>query len=345
MLMDETTARPSPADSPPAAGSRWIDAALLGLLLLLAGGVHAWLLLHTRVPARDTIGYVRHALRFEKEPWLQVLPSIDQHPLYALTVLGISVPVRHLMGGGVSCDAMMLSAQLAATFAGVLLVIPTYFLGRTLFNRRVGFWSAALFQALPVSAQVTVDGLSDALFLLTAAAALAFAVAALRRRSPIQLALCGLCTGLAYLARPEGLLVAPAVLLVLAAEQVLRARRWPWRRALAGAVCLLVPLAAVSGPYIAAIGKLTVKPTPQKLLGTSKAQDTLPRTAAPTRGPLLALWWNDGRHHGTPPIYWAAWAVARETARSFQYIAGLTAAEHAPIPAPGWCSCSARSTD
>ena len=61
---------------------------------------------------------------------------------------------------------MVLDCQLASSLAAVLLVIPMFYLGRELFDRRVGFWSAALFECLPVTARITSDALSEATFLL-----------------------------------------------------------------------------------------------------------------------------------------------------------------------------------
>ena len=121
----------------------WTDAGLVALLLLLAGGVHAWLVTNTTVAARDSIGYIRFALHLESHPWSEVLQKADQHPGYPLVVMLTSWPIRHFLG--TTAQTMALSAQLASAIAGTLLVIPMFFLGRLLFDRKTGFWAALIF--------------------------------------------------------------------------------------------------------------------------------------------------------------------------------------------------------
>jgi len=318
----------------------------LTLLLLLATGIHAWVIARTTVTARDSIGYIRYALRFEREPWTTVLPTIEQHPLYPLAVLGMSQPVR-LFYGGPTPAAMVLSSQLANALGGILLVIPMFFLGKELFGARAGFWAALLFQCLPICAQVTSDGLSDGLFLLLLATGLLFGVQALNRRSVARLFLCGLATGLAYLTRPEGALVAVATVFVLALSQALPACRWPWRRAAVGVVALGLGALVCAGPYMAVIGALTVKPSARRMVsdphvllrqdgssgGTAlqgrpdgsgeSSHATARASVAPLRltNVLLASWWVDEGVDGPPTLTWSLKAVANETIHAFQYVA------------------------
>src|SRR5262245_50674121 len=86
------------------------------LLLLLAGCLHGWMIAHTHLPARDTIGYVRYALLLESRPLDQALRQIEQHPLYPLCVLAVSVPVRQVVGD-TTASAMVLSAQAVSGLA------------------------------------------------------------------------------------------------------------------------------------------------------------------------------------------------------------------------------------
>src|SRR5207249_2546738 len=73
-------------------------------------------------------------------------------------------------------ESTLLAAQLVSAIAGVLLVVPTYLLGRMLFGRNVGFAAALLFQVLPVPARITSDGLAEGLYLLGSATALVIGV-------------------------------------------------------------------------------------------------------------------------------------------------------------------------
>jgi hypothetical protein len=248
--------------------SIWRELTQLAVLLLLAAGVHAWLIGHSEVAARDSIGFIRYALELERYPWKEVLGRSLQHPGYPLALLAVSWPVRYFLGG-TNCVSMQLSAQLASGLAGVLLIIPMYYLGRDLFGRRAGFWGTALFQCLPVGARVTSDGLSEATFLLFTATALLFAVRALRGQSVTRFAWCGMFSGLAYLTRPEGALVVIATSLVLVATQFSFFWRRSWPRTFSCLAALLLAAMAVGSPYILVIGRFTNKPTPRMVLETA----------------------------------------------------------------------------
>src|SRR5262249_11688551 len=147
-------------------------------------------------------------------------------------------------------DMMQHSAQAASSFAGVLLVVPMFFLGRELFDRRVGFWAALLFQCLPASGRILADGLSEALFLLFAASAFWLAVVAFTRRSPWPFAGVGLFGALAYLTRPEGALIVAAAGVVLVALQALRTTRRPLGNFALSAASLALATLLIAGPFV-----------------------------------------------------------------------------------------------
>ncbi|MBY0528521.1 MAG: glycosyltransferase family 39 protein [Gemmataceae bacterium] len=318
--MDETQDTTAPGSINK--GTGWRDLGSLVLLLLVAGGIHVWMVLHAQVAARDSVGFIRYALALESQPWRQALPQFEQHPVYPLAVLALSLPIRHQLG--TTTDSMVLSAQWTSALAGILLVIPMFCLGRELFDRRVGFWAALLFQCLPVSAAITSDALSDPVFYLMATTALYLGVLGMRTRLPWVFALCGIVISLAYLTRPEGALIGFATFLTLLGVQLLPATRWSWREVNHCLSRLILTSAIVAVPYMAVIGGVTVKPTGKKLLGTSDLQDTLPPVSQRAPGqPLFAMWWNDRQHYDRPPLQWALWALGHETARASQYILWL----------------------
>jgi hypothetical protein len=311
-------------------------------LVLLAVSLRVWLLCHTEVAARDSIGYIRYALALENRPWAEVLRSSQQHPGYPLMLLAASWPVRHFMGG-ITPVSMQISAQIANSVGGILLVVPMFLIGRLLWNRRVGFWAAALYQCLPASARILSDGLSEGWFLFFSLTALYLALVALRRHSWHAFALCGAVSGLAYLTRPEGALVAAAALLVLAGLQLSPWRR-PWRAAMSCAAALVAGAALVGGPYALTIGSMTIKPTGQILLGeaalwgqsrpaTTEQMNSVPtdsvsharqrRFGSPV---LLASTWGLYAPTGLDSrLGWGLRAVATEVVRGCQYIAWLPA--------------------
>ena len=179
---------PQPAPGQP----RLRDVGLIVLLLALVGTLRAAIVARTVVPARDTIGYIRYALELERfagdgahdlwDAWQTVLNRHHQHPGYPLTILAVSLPVR-AWAAGTDAEQMQLSAQLASNLAAVLLVIPMFLFGAALLDRRIAFWGTLLFHALPVSAHLLSDGLSEALFLLLSVTALCFGVYGMRTRS------------------------------------------------------------------------------------------------------------------------------------------------------------------
>lgn len=298
---------------------RWHEFALLALLLLLASGSRAWLISHTEVAARDSVGFIRFALELERYPWKEVLQRNLQHPGYPAVLLAVSWPVRQLWGG-TTAASMQFSAQLASALAGVLLILPMYYLGRDLFGRRAAFWGTALFQCLPVSARVMSDGLSEATFLLLATTALWLAVCGMRSRRVASFAGCGLFSGLAYLTRPEGALIIPATGLVLLATQFISAWRRSWPRALACVAALLVTAAVVASPYVLVNGRLTNKPTPRRLWEKTgdEASATRHRVQGPLTASVLAIYAPEtlkDRH------LWGLYAIATEVTKDFHYLA------------------------
>src|SRR5438128_566227 len=105
------------------------DRVLILLLMVLSGAIHGWIIAHTEVAARDSIGFIRYAWQLEHQPFVSVLRHNLHPPLYPLTVLAVSVPLRHIVDAS-DTVIMQLSAQLASTLAGMLLVIPMFYLGR-----------------------------------------------------------------------------------------------------------------------------------------------------------------------------------------------------------------------
>jgi hypothetical protein len=314
------------ADAQPRLDLMWLAA-----LLVLAAGLRGWLLFHTEVPARDTIGYIRYALAFESQDWITVLRNNHQHPGYPLSILAVSSPVRILLGESQpQPETMTFCACLASNLAAVLLVIPMYFLGKLIFHRAAGVGAAALFQCLPVSAHILSDGLSEALFLFCAACALAFAALALESRRPWHFVLCGCCCGFAYLTRPEGALLIVATGIVLVLLSWLTRRGLPARQLARCMGGLLLPAIMIGSPYVLATGHLTNKPSAQEILdGNVPAEPAPPQVeASRSHRPLLAcsfafvldLKQTLGRRAVT-----ALWGMAGELVKCFHYVAWIPA--------------------
>ncbi|HMF18520.1 MAG TPA: glycosyltransferase family 39 protein, partial [Gemmataceae bacterium] len=180
---------------------------------------------------------------------------------------------------------MIISAELVNLVAGCLLAVAMFYLGKEFFDRRVGFWTAAVFQCLPVAARVTSDVLSEATFLLATTVTLLLAVRSLRDYSIWRLGLCGACGGFCFLIRPEGGLTVLAVAVALFGQQAMARWRRPWRQVVPAAASLTLAAILVAGPYVAVLGQLTNKPTSQKVIDlASEDLQAAPEGSAEDRG-------------------------------------------------------------
>jgi 4-amino-4-deoxy-L-arabinose transferase-like glycosyltransferase len=319
------------------------DIRSLLVLAVTAMVLHGWIIAHAAVPARDSLVFIRYAWRLQEEPWRMVLGDSPQPPLYPLTIAAASLPLRYFTSSATSLG-MQYSAQVAAALAGTLLVVPMYYVGRMLFQRRVAFWSSLLFQCLPVSAHVLSDGLSEGLFLSLVATFFAIAGVALRRRSLPALGLAGLSSGLAYLTRPEGAALAVVLLLILACCQWRHS--WGWRRFVSGTAVLVGGALAPALPYMCIIHGFSNKTTagailspcagsfgsPQSWFDRVSDEVRLAAAIAPASDvvgdapPSFLL--DSSRNTDAPrrSLGGAVHAVVAETGKSFHYVAWLPAA-------------------
>jgi hypothetical protein len=307
-------------------------------VLLAAASIRIWQLTHTTVAARDSISFIRVAWRLHEAPlaqWPRVLKESEQHPAYPLALLGSSKPLG-LVCHGTLADLMRLSAQLVSAVAGVLLVLPVFCLGRDWFDRRVGFGSALLLQCLPVSGRILADGLSEALFLLFASSALLWSGRALRRpRSPGAFALAGLFGALAYLTRPEGILIVLATGLVLLAGQAVQGWRRSRRDLLACTAALSLSALLLAGPYMAMIGRLTVKPSALRVMEnhTAEAAPLTPEPSPQRRergnsgegGHVLLAVWKVYDRLPSQRVWWGLGVLGYEIAKGACYVGAAAA--------------------
>jgi 4-amino-4-deoxy-L-arabinose transferase-like glycosyltransferase len=233
------------------------DLLLLGVLLALVLPLRCWLLYNTEVTARDSIGYIRYALQFERLPWHEVLEKNHQHPGYPVCV--------HLMSHAVlgeeapTPDNMRLCAQLVSFLASLVLAVLMYVLGRQFFDATISFGASLLYQYLPISAHHLSDGVSEPVYLVLLVSGLLFMVIALRERAVLPCVLCGVFAGLAYLTRPEGLFIVPAFGLTLMLTQTRAEWRSSWPRFFACGTTMLLAAMLVGAIYVGATGRITNK--------------------------------------------------------------------------------------
>lgn len=231
---------------------------VLFALMLLGLAVRVYIAFDAEAVSRDTVGFIDYARQLPVEP-LAALREHAQHPLYPITVWLAHTALQPLSGVWPTAADPVLgwpTAAMAATLlAGVLVIIACYGCGRTLFDRRVGLWCAALAALGAEFAQLSADGLSDMLHLALYLFAVAAGTRGLRLGRPRWLATAGLLSGLAFLTRPEGAEVA----LVTAALAAIYPSGPTWKKRTAGALAVLAGFTIIASPYMLATGKLVQK--------------------------------------------------------------------------------------
>ena len=234
------------------------------LLMVLAGALLGWLSAHTEVLFADGLRYIRQAKTLARGDWDEgLLKAVDQ-PVYPLTILA-----AHRVLGGDSPEAWQLAAQAASIVAGILLVVPLYLVARELFGDASAWLACLLTFAVPLTGHVFADALSESTFLLFWTWGLWTALRFLGEGAfGWLLPTIGFAV-LAYLSRPEGLLLPLALVATLGVIPCVRPLRLSRSRWWAAVGFLVIGPACLIGPYVAIKGGLGTKPSVARLLGTA----------------------------------------------------------------------------
>ncbi len=259
--MDVATPEPAPTLEPDVVGPARHVWRIFLLTAVAAVFLH-WTLRHSEARLRDGLRSIESARQIDAGAWRDGLVRGMDHPLHPLGI----VAMHRLIG--VEGPEWWERAAVALGFASVvLLVIPVYLLTRDLFGDRAAWLGVVLFVVNPVVGSVVVNVLSESTFLLFWTWGLWASARFLREGGFFWLPLAVGFGGLAYLGRPEGLLLpaaAVATLALLPLHPVTRIN-WPrWWRAIA---FLAVGSLVLAGPYMAAKGKLATRPGLARALG------------------------------------------------------------------------------
>jgi len=230
--------------------------AMVGLLL-------AWLAMHSEIFFADGLRYIAQARAIDRGAAVEALKNAVDHPVYPLAIATV-----HRVIGGDSPDSWQNAAQIASSIAGVLLLLPFYLICLELLGDRLALPATLMFFAVPLTGHVFADTLSESTFLLFWLTGLGAALRFLRTGAIIWVPLVVVGSGLAYLSRPEGLLLPVAVFTTLALSP-----RWVvrglGRRGVVVLGSLLVGATVLVGPYVVMKGGLGTKPSVARLLGTA----------------------------------------------------------------------------
>jgi len=258
--------------------TRLRPAARIGLLLAAAAALLGWVVRHSETSFADGLRYIHQAEQIDHGAWRDgVIRGID-HPLHSLGI----VATHRLIGGEgpVSWERAALGWSFACV---VLLVVPLSLLGRDLFGPEAAGLGCLLVIINPIVTNGIVNVLSESPFLLWWTWGFWGAVRFLREGRLAWLPLTIGCAVLAYLTRPEGLLLPAALVAALLLSPLHRGTRLGWRQWWPAVAILVLGPMILAGPYMAVKGGLGTKPGIGRVLGLAP---DLPRESLGRESPL-----------------------------------------------------------
>ena len=233
------------------------------LLMAAAACWFHWTTHHVETSFADGLRYINEARQIAAGDFSGgVLRAID-HPLHAL-----SIAATHAVLGGDSPFAWQTAAQVAAFCALILAVIPLYLLAREAFDDETTAWVACvLVVANPVLGYVAVNVLSESTFLLFWLWGLWASARFLREGRFGWLPPAIGCGVLAYLTRPEGLLLHAALVLTLLLLPMRHVTRIYWPRWWSAVALLVLGPMLLVAPYVMVKGTIGTKPAFARVIG------------------------------------------------------------------------------
>ncbi len=237
----------------------------IGFLMAVAAGSMYWTAHHAEVSFADGLRYIREAQIIERGDYaLGLLDAVD-HPIHPLLIAA----AHHWINPDPGPYAWQTAAQAVAAIALVLAVVPLYLLGRDLFeDETTATLGCLLVFGNPVLAYVGVNVLSESSFLLFWLFGLWASVRFLREGRFGWLPPAIGFGALAYLTRPEGMLLHVSLVATLLLLPLHRLTRINWPRWRAAVALLVLGPALLVGPYVAWKGGLGTKPAVARVLGT-----------------------------------------------------------------------------
>ena len=234
------------------------------LLMTAALALLTWLAAHTEVMFADGLRYIALAQAIDQGSWKQALAHAVDHPAYPL-----AVAAAHRLLGGARPEDWQIAAQVASTAAGVLLIIPLYLFALELHGPAAAWLACVLSFLVPLTGHVLADVLSEGMFLFFWTLGCWAALRFLRQGRTVWLVPTIGLAGLAYLTRPEGMLLPLALVATLAVLLIIPSARLEWPRWYRAVGVLVVGPVLVLGPYVAFKGGIGTKPAVARLLGLS----------------------------------------------------------------------------
>ncbi|WZO97934.1 glycosyltransferase family 39 protein [Isosphaeraceae bacterium EP7] len=267
----------------------------LWAVVALAATLHLAGMARSPLPAQDGLKFIRVAREFQTGPWVDAVRGSDAHPLYPALIALAEPVVRPFTGAGP--DAWRIAAQVVSVLAALAALFPLHALARSLFDERTADVATFFASVVPICSELGHDTLADSVTLLGVLWSVCLAERGLRTGSIRCLILSGLAAGLAYLARPEAIIVPLAI--AFAAAITIAARAWRGRDEGAPRPAFLMPLAglafaffAVIGSYAAVKGEVSEKLAIRGALGLAPSYLTSKNAAPPLPAGLDDARWD-----------------------------------------------------
>jgi Dolichyl-phosphate-mannose-protein mannosyltransferase len=233
----------------------------IGLLLIGASVLLGWLAAHTEVIFADGMRYINQAKIIDQGAWERGLFRSVDHPVYPLAIVA-----AHRFLGGLGPDDWQKAAQLAAVIAGVLAVIPIYLVAVELIGAANAWLACLLIYMIPINGHVMADAMSESAFLLFWCFGLWSTLKFLRTARLSWLSPIIVFSLLAYLTRPEGLVVPVSLMATLVLLKMRPSLEFPkWSRRWALALLVLGPILTAS-PFVLLKGGISTKPSLNRIL-------------------------------------------------------------------------------
>ncbi len=242
----------------------------IGLLMLAAGLLLGWLTIRTEIFYTDGLRYIAQAKTIDRGSLAKGLVHSVDHPVYPVAI----VAVHRLIGGDRPHDWQR-AAQIAALFAGVILVLPLYLIALELFGASRAWISCLFIYLVPFSGHVLADALSESTFLLFWSIGVWSSLRLLRTSRLAWLVPIVVGSALAYLTRPEGLVILVSLVGTLFVLLFWRSLEFPVGGARWALGSLLVGGLTVAGPFMILKGGISSKPSVSRLLGSSAKADAM----------------------------------------------------------------------
>ncbi len=214
---------------------------MLLILFFVALVLRLFLSYNLTVISRDAIKFIQIADSYN-EIGFTIFSQEDFHPLFPILI--------GWLNGIIHND--ILAAKTISIMAGALVVVPLFYLIKSLCGKTAAYASVFLYCIHVYAVRFSADPLSEPLYILFFVSGVYFGHKALYSNSWLKLiniSAAGLCTGLAFLTRPEavGLLIILVPFIII---YPISLKKRILSRKLITLVLLLITFSAISFPYL-----------------------------------------------------------------------------------------------